>query len=325
MYLESIASAPIRAKTADGRSVSTKVVQLVVQDRTVMHVAQACADVLNVANRLNECRVYDWTIERADTIGKLGRSDILVLVGGSELPWWPSAKNLQPLTSAIRSATRICVVGAAVFLPLSARLLRDRNVAVHPNFRLAVSEEVHGPYIQNTATFHDRNLSSAIGLAAAIRMTVDVVREAEGDYTAHAIAEYLGLNDTAETSGTSLYWRYTQMAAGDPLVLNALSMMQEHLEDTLTVSQICWLMGKSTRVLERRLRFKLLNTPLRVYRNLRLEHARQLLSQTNMPLGTVALASGFTNTVLLKKWYLAEYGETPSQTRGLAFKGQQLT
>lgn len=105
MYLESIASAPIRAKTADGRSVSTKVVQLVVQDRTVMHVAQACADVLNVANRLNECRVYDWTIERADTIGKLGRSDILVLVGGSELPWWPSAKNLQPLTSAIRSAT----------------------------------------------------------------------------------------------------------------------------------------------------------------------------------------------------------------------------
>ena len=120
MYLESISSAPIRASATDGRSVSPKVIQLVVQDRTVMHVAQAWADVLIISNRVDGCRIYDWTIERTDTIGKLGRSDILVLVGGSELPWWPSAKNLQPLTSAIRSATRICPVGAAVFLLLCA-------------------------------------------------------------------------------------------------------------------------------------------------------------------------------------------------------------
>ena len=70
--------------------------------------------------------------------------------------------------------------------------------------------------------------------------------------------------------------------------------MQDHLEDTLTVDQIVEVMAVSPERLERSFGEKIQQSPLQVYRSLRLEQAKKLLIQTELPISEISVACGFS-------------------------------
>jgi transcriptional regulator GlxA family with amidase domain len=111
------------------------------------------------------------------------------------------------------------------------------------------------------------------------------------------------------------------MAEGDGVISEALQIMFDHLEDTLSVGQIADILGVSPRKLERGFNDRLGQTPLKVYRDLRLDRAHSLLAQTAMPLGEISVACGFSNVTLMKKWFQQKYGQLPSDVRRQAFAG----
>jgi transcriptional regulator GlxA family with amidase domain len=111
------------------------------------------------------------------------------------------------------------------------------------------------------------------------------------------------------------------MAQGDEVICEALQIMLDHLEDTLSVGQIAEVLDVSPRKLERGFRDLLKQSPLKVYRDMRLERVHRLLQQTAMPLGDVAVACGFSNVTLMKKWFHRKYGERPEAVRRHAFVG----
>ena len=56
-------------------------------------------------------------------------------------------------------------------------------------------------------------------------------------------------------------------------------------------------------------------TPGRYYMRLRLERARELLRQTNMPILDVAIATGFTSHSYFAQSYRLQFGRPPSEER----------
>ena len=112
------------------------------------------------------------------------------------------------------------------------------------------------------------------------------------------------------------------LAEGHPVVGEALDIMLDHLEDTLTVGQIAEIMCVSPRRLERSFGEKLNQSPLQVYRSLRLEQAEQLLKQTDLPISEISIACGFSNVTLLSKWYTQKFGVQPSIARKSAYRGK---
>lgn len=299
----------------------------ITQNSSVAFAAEACIDVLRSANGLLGQSSYRWTHLRADA-DSCARGPVcapgqtLVLIGGIDQPWQPDATALQALRACIRNAARVCVVGAAVFVPLSAGVLGAQRLSVHPNFRPGVSEVTTTLDLAETATCHHNAISSAISPAAAPRMMADLVGAKDGEFTRTALLQYLGLCDPAPGPASSEHWRYQRMTQGEPVISDALQLMQDHLEDTLTVGQIAEILDVSPRKLERGFRDLLGQSPLNVYRNLRLDRAYSLLSQTAMPLGELAMACGFSNVTLMKKWFIHKYGEPPEATRRHAFAGQ---
>ncbi len=292
------------------------------QDDSVAFAAEACIDVLRSANRLIGTATYSWSHLRGEAALELldgpacGPDQTLVLIGGTENPWRPGKDKLRDLRACIRNAARLCVVGSAVFVPLGAGVLGSKQISVHPNFRPGVSETCAGVDMFDGATCHQSALSSAISPTAAIRMMVELVGARDGEFTRAALSRYLGLTDP-ETSPNMAgeHWRYTRMAQGDLIIGEALTIMLEHLEDTLTVGQIAGLLDVSPRKLERGFRDLLRETPLKVYRDLRLDRARSLMSQTAMPMNEISVACGFSNVTLMKKWFVKKYGEAPEQVR----------
>jgi len=327
MYLENLEPAPSAAvgPLHARRSLSGDFVFLS-QDSGVAYAAEACIDVLRSANRLLGHEAYGWTHLRADdhacdAAPICGPDQTLVLIGGTEHPWRPAKSSLTALRACIRNAARVCVVGSAVFVPLAAGVLGTKRLAVHPNFRPGVEETGRGLDLAQGATCHHNALSSAISPAAAMRMMVELVGARDGEFTRAALSRYLGLSEPEAETGVGEHWRYKRMAQGDEVIGDALQIMLDHLEDTLTVGQIAGILEVSPRKLERGFRDLLEQTPLKVYRDLRLDRAHSLLAQTSLPVNEVSVACGFSNVTLMKKWFTRKYGQTPDQVRRHAFAG----
>ncbi len=330
MYLENFDTAPTATPSAfqHRRSLSNDFVFLSQSD-VVAFTAEACIDVLRSANRLIGQKSYGWShLTGADATRPgdgpvCGPDQTLVLVGGTETPWRPAPEQLRALRGAIRNAARVCVIGSAVFVPLAAGVLGTKRLAVHPNFRPGVTETGGGLEVHDGATCHHKSVSSATGPAAAIRMMVELVGARDGEFTRVALARYLGLAEPGADEPAGEHWRLKRMAQGDEVISEALQIMLDHLEDTLTVGQIAEVLDVSPRKLERGFSEYLGQTPLKVYRDMRLERAHKLLGQTSMPVGEVSVACGFSNVTLMKKWFLAKFGEMPCEVRRHAFAGSR--
>lgn len=328
MYLDSFerAQGADTSALAQRRSLSGSFV-FISQDESVSYLAEACIDVLRSAGRLTGQNDYQWEHIRGHAgIARSGSQicgpeHTLVLVGGADQPWRPDASTLATLRSAMRSAARVCVLGSAVFVPLNAGMLAGKRLAVHAAFRPGVEEGPGAPEIAEGSTCHHKALSSATGPVAAIRMMTDLVGARDGAYTREALARDLGLSEPCASAESGEYWRCTRRAAGDETLCEALKIMQDHLEDTLTVGQIADLLKVSPRKLERGFADQLGQTPLKVYRDLRLERAHQLLTQTTMPVSEVSVACGFSNVTLMKKWFYRKYAVLPCDLRAEAFGG----
>jgi len=324
MYLENLDAA--RSVVATGlhskRSLSGDFV-FISQNARVAYAAEACIDVLRSANQLIGQGSYTWSHFSAEELpidGSIcGPDQTLVLVGGMDNPWRPEGDTLLNLRACIRNAARACVVGSAIFVPLSAGVLGAKQVAVHPNFRPGVSECGRGVEITEAATCHHKALSSAISPTAAVRMLVELIGTRDGEFTRAALSKYLGLSEPDAETLTGEHWRYKRMAQGNLTISDALQIMLDHLEDTLTVGQIADILEVSPRKLERGFSELLKQTPLKVYRDLRLDRARSLLSQTNLPMNEISVACGFSNVTLMKKWFYQKYAEFPDAVRQHAF------
>ncbi|MDR9393791.1 helix-turn-helix domain-containing protein [Roseovarius sp. SYSU LYC5161] len=328
MYLENLETArsAVAAPTLARRSLSGDFV-FITQNERVAHAAEGCIDVLRAANRMVGDKAYAWShVCGADALSQApicGPDQTLVLVGGLDTPWRPTGAALNGLRAGIRNAARVCVVGSAIFVPLVAGVLGAKQVAVHPDFRPGVGECGRGLDMVEAATCHHKSLSSAISPAAAMRMIVELVGAREGEFTRAALSRYLGLSEPESETPTGEHWRYKRMAQGNLVISEALQIMLDHLEDTLTVGQIADILEVSPRKLERGFSELLEQTPLKVYRDLRLERARSLLTQTSMPLNEVSVACGFSNVTLMKKWFCRKYGETPEAVRQHAYGGSR--
>lgn len=300
---------------------------LVSPDASAGYAAAACAEILNCANRfLNEDR-FSWEVsEGLDVVRIRSLHDMartgLVLIGGTERPWLPGDATLQQVRPRVQSARHLCVVGSGVFVPLAVGHLNDKTLCVHPNFRAAVLEMAPFARVRGQVITHSHRLSSAIGGMAAAAMILDLIGQQIGAFTAQAIAEYLGMCHPKQKNDSRMHWDLVRRSQGRPVITESLTVMQSNLESTLSTRQIARAIGVSPRHLERSFSSDLNSSPMRVYRELRLDRAHRLLVQTSLPILEVAAACGFNSTSNLSKWYRKAYGESPGESRKLASGGQ---
>lgn len=288
--------------------------------------AAACAEVLNCANRFLNADRFSWEVtEGLDIVCERSLQGMnktgLVMIGGTERPWQIGTAARQQVKSRVQSAQHLCVVGSGVFIALAAGHLNDKTLSVHPNFRLAVLEMAPFVRVNRQVITHSHRLSSATGGMAAAAMILDLISQQIGAFTAQAIAEYLGMRHPQQNGESRMHWDLIRRSQGKPVIAEALAVMQNNLEDVLSTRQIARAIGVSPRHLERCFNSDLNSSPMRIYRDLRLDRARQLLVQTSLPICEVAAACGFSSTSNLSKWYREAHGEPPSKSRKLAFNG----
>lgn len=98
--------------------------------------------------------------------------------------------------------------------------------------------------------------------------------------------------------------------------LNApIDYIGEHFASRLSVHALAKACNISVSALERRFKKHLKKTPLQYINEVRLDHARRLLLDTDKPIGTIALETGFTDHSHFTRAFSRHFKLTPSQAR----------
>ena len=101
----------------------------------------------------------------------------------------------------------------------------------------------------------------------------------------------------------------------DPRLKAALIIMENHVDNKLSMPKLAASVGLSRRQLERLFREKTKNSPALIYKRVRLERAKQLLTQTRAPMIEIAIETGFENASHFSRLFHQTFGQSPSKFR----------
>jgi transcriptional regulator GlxA family with amidase domain len=161
----------------------------------------------------------------------------------------------------------------------------------------------------------DRNRWTCAGGTAALDMMLLFISEQGGVALARRVAEVLLHQEIREGENAQRQDLRYRLGTANPKVIEAVGVMESHLEDPLSCRQLAETVDLSTRQLERLFRRHFDQTPGQYYLRIRLDKGRELLRRTSSPILDVAVASGFTSTSHFTKCYRKCFGHTPSEER----------
>jgi transcriptional regulator GlxA family with amidase domain len=240
----------------------------------------------------------------------------IVIVSSS---WAPETARTPQLLGALRKWARAgSIMGSldtGAFILADAGLLRGKRATVHYE-HIDSFKELHPDVDVSEDLFvHDGQHFTCSGGMASADMALHIIRSSSGDALANAAARYI-FHPTLRPSGSS------QNPAGEPLgsiapesVKQAIAVMELHLENALTIPEIAARVKISHRQLDRLFLRYAGKSPAIYYRDIRLDRARSLVTQTDLLMSEIAIASGFSTQVHFSRAYKERFGISPRSDR----------
>ena len=246
------------------------------------------------------------------------RPDAIFVVAGGD----PLAVQDAPLFGWLRRMDRAGVPlggisgGAAVLW--RAGMMANRRFTLHWHHIDALRAEDPGAIVEQRLFVIDRDRYTCAGGTAPLDMMQTIIARDHGHRAAKDVADWfiqteIRLSDAPQRSATA--------RDGRPLAAparTALDLMESHVADPLTVTQLAALTGLSTRQLQRVFRESFGAPVATVYRDLRLDIADGLVRRSRLRMTEIGQMTGFASSAHLSDAYRARFGVSPRQARAAA-------
>ncbi|MER7717674.1 helix-turn-helix domain-containing protein [Streptomyces flaveolus] len=239
-----------------------------------------------------------------------------VIVPGWQPPRAPASPAVTAgLRTAHRRGARIVAICTGAFALAQAGLLDGRRATTHwrQSARLAAAfPEVR---IDQDVLFVDHgDVATSAGTGAGIDLCLHLVRSDHGAAYAAQIARNMVLPPHREGSQLQ-YAEQPAPAKADESLASLLEWATSRLDTRLTLDRLAEHAGLSSRTLARRFIEQLGTSPGHWLLRQRIDAARVLLEQTDLPVEAIATRVGLTSAVNLRRRFRAHLGTTPGAYR----------
>jgi transcriptional regulator GlxA family with amidase domain len=244
-------------------------------------------------------------------------SDLLLVAGGPRLPdYRPEPAFAAWLKARAQGAGRFGAVCNGVFLLGHAGLLAGREITTHWDHAERLSMQFPGSNVRPDKIFvRDGNLFTCGGVTAGIDLCLALVAEDWGHDLAIKVAKRL-IVYIRRDGGQSQYSPYLAVGPDeDSLVAKVLKHVTDHISDALTIEDIADAVGVSRRTFSRAFAKHAHVTPSVFVEQVRIDFARKLLEETDVPLKTVAFRCGFSNATQMRMIFSRQLSTTPKLYR----------
>jgi AraC family transcriptional activator FtrA len=248
-------------------------------------------------------------------LGALDQADT-VIVPGWQPPGSPvSSRVLDALSSAHGRGARIVAICTGAFVLAQAGLLDGRRATTH--WRRTAQLAADFPLIDVDADvlFIDHgDVATSAGTGAGIDLCLHLVRSDHGAAYATQVARSMVLPPHREGSQLQYAVQPTPSTADDSLA-PLLQWAVARMDEDITVAELARQAGLSNRTLARRFMQQLGISPGQWLLNQRLDAARSLLEETNLPVEAIASRVGLSSAVNLRRRFRSTLGTTPGAYR----------
>ncbi|TMV05537.1 GlxA family transcriptional regulator [Ruegeria sediminis] len=221
---------------------------------------------------------------------------------------WRTQASLRAAATRFRA---MAGMDTGSWLLAEAGLLDGHRATIHWEELTAFSERFPEVATCRERYVIDGNRITCSGAMAAFDLVMHLIGRDQGQALALEVAQLFMTRDSARS-------HMGGAGSASAFVNRALALMQEHLETPLSIPEIARRVGRSQKVLEARMRADLGASPTQVYRRLRLNLARKLVAETDLPIGEIALRAGYDDPSAMTRAFRAEFGTSPRSVRASA-------
>ncbi|MGR3760215.1 GlxA family transcriptional regulator [Roseobacteraceae bacterium NS-SX3] len=287
----------------------------------------AAVDPMRAANRLAGRCAFDWDYISATAdppvltsgltvpgipLARLQSCDLLIVVAGFQLARHATPSLLAGLRRIAATGATIAGIDGGPWLMAEAGLLDNHPATTHwedlENFSARFP---HVDCRSDRFTISEGRLTSG-GATPAIEMMLHIISARHGAGFASRVAGlflYDGLSATARPQSRLGGQKHNALTA------KANALMEAALDEPLPLAEIAERLGTSPRSLQQQFRLRLNTTPQDHYLQLRLAEARRLVTDTDLPLMEVALATGFTSQSSFARAFRTAHGTSARELR----------
>ncbi len=200
---------------------------------------------------------------------------------------------------------------AGVFALAQAGLLRNQTFTLHWENQPGFREQF--PFLKPSQRRYetDGGMLTCGGGNAATDMMLEVIERDHGKELALYVSDMCIHTRSNHKEALQKTPASAALGCRNKSLINALSLMQENLEDELRLADIASHVSISTRQLERLFKQHLGKSPMQFYSDLRVSRAHALLNETNMSVSEIAAATGFSGSILLSRKFRERFGISP--------------
>lgn len=229
----------------------------------------------------------------------------------------------EPLAGAfdrIGAGARIASICTGAFVLAAAGLLNGRRATTH--WRRA--EQFRGlfPHVDldpDVLYTEDAGVFTSAGCAAGMDLCLHMIRNDHGAAVANDIARRSVVPPHRE-GGQAQFIQQPVPGTRTSSTSTACTWALEHLDRPLTLRELADQASMSVRTFNRRFHEELRLTPMQWLTHRRVERARQLLEETELPVDRIAASAGFGTAASLRRHLHDTLGVSPSAYRS-TFRG----
>lgn len=221
----------------------------------------------------------------------------------------------------IRPGTRVASVCTGAFVLAAAGWLNGRRATTHwksaGRFRRLFPAVDLDPDVLYT---DEGDVLTSAGEAAGIDLCLHMIRRDHGAAVANDVARSTVVPPHREGGQAQFIPRPVAGGAGRSSTGAARAWALRHLDRPLSLRELAERESMSVRTFTRRFREESGQTPVQWLTQQRIERARQLLEETDLPVDRVAAAAGFGTGASLRQHLHTALGVSPSAYRA-TFRG----
>ena len=288
-------------------------------------------ETLRIANYLAPSSTFSWEVASFDgskiiasngmtatikTANDNLRSAEFVFILGS---WGTEHYHNQKLTAWLRkrarAGERICGVELGSYIVARAGLLDGKSATIHWSWLNGFKENFDRVEVEESLFTLDSKVMTCSGGLAGVDLMLRLIEEINGSSFSGEIADQMLHHPIryAASPQRSTMGRSTETMR--PLLREAMTLIENNIEEPLTVPQIAKVLGVSQRQLERQFKKNVGCTVVQFGLLKRLQNARLLLISTDMSIRQIATASGFNTMSHFAFSFGKFFGRRPSDYR----------
>ncbi|MYG51515.1 MAG: GlxA family transcriptional regulator [Rhodospirillaceae bacterium] len=244
-----------------------------------------------------------------------GPFDLVFAVAGGDPVGYRDDFTFQWLRRQARHGRMLGGVSGGPAILANAGVMANRRMTIHWEHAAALAERHPGLLLERTLYVVDRDRMTCAGGTAPLDMMHALIAEHLGPDFARRVSDWFMHTDVRPAGGPQRAGLAQRYATNRHVVLAGIEAMENHIADPLPLADLARVVGVSARQLNRQFRAGLGRSAGAFYRDLRLDKARELLRQTDLPVLELALATGFAGSAHFATAFRRRFGRPPSRDR----------